>query len=314
MPALPPEPNKTIDLLYKKYEERNGDWRRPHLGASLIGKPCKREVWYNFRWCLNPNFSGRILRLFQTGFREEVRLVQDLRGAGITVYDRDPETGKQIRYESFGGHYAGSLDGMGVGFPEAEKSWHVIEVKTANTKTFNALKKHGVEKTKPEHYYQTMQYMSWSKADRAYYFCVCKETDDIYAERIYFDQKVADDLELKANDIVFADSPPEKLGDSDKSFGCKFCTYRGLCWDRKLPEVNCRTCAHSDVVIDGGWKCCRDGHIVSVTQQQTGCNNHIFIPKLVPLEVTDADEHKGTVTYGTITNGPGAVLSRDLNV
>ena len=26
------------------------DGLRQHLGASLIGKPCERALWYTFRW------------------------------------------------------------------------------------------------------------------------------------------------------------------------------------------------------------------------------------------------------------------------
>jgi hypothetical protein len=30
------------------------------------------------------------------------------------------------------------------------------------------------------------------------------------------------------------------------------------------------------------------------------------------MEQTDADPEAGTITYGVITNGPGAILSKDL--
>ena len=36
---------------------------RSHLGASLIGRECARELWYSFRWTTKPSFEGRMIRL-----------------------------------------------------------------------------------------------------------------------------------------------------------------------------------------------------------------------------------------------------------
>lgn len=47
------------------YHESKQDWMRPHLGASVIGKQCMREIWYGFRWSKKTNFSGRMLRLME---------------------------------------------------------------------------------------------------------------------------------------------------------------------------------------------------------------------------------------------------------
>ena len=65
---------------------------------------------------------------------------------------------------------------------------------------------------------------------------------------------------------------------------------------------------------DGKWTCSRRGNVsLDMLDQKRACDKHAFIPQLVPLEVVDADAVKGTVTYaGGITNGPGAIASRDL--
>src|SRR6188472_1125091 len=84
--------------LHAAYEQRaaaaapgsNEDWRRNHLGASIIGHDCDRYLWLSFRWALNPQHEGRLLRLFSRGDREEAWIVQDLRDAGFSVVDRDP--------------------------------------------------------------------------------------------------------------------------------------------------------------------------------------------------------------------------------
>ncbi len=50
---------------------------------------------------------------------------------GIELHTQGQD-GKQINFKLFGGHFAGSLDGVIRGIPEAPKTWHVWECKTAN--------------------------------------------------------------------------------------------------------------------------------------------------------------------------------------
>jgi hypothetical protein len=89
-----------------------------------------------------------MLRLFETGDREEDRIVANLRAVGVTVWEKDPETGMQVRFEACGGHFAMSLDGVGEGFKESKKP-HTLEFKTMNEKSFKATKSMGVKQSKP---------------------------------------------------------------------------------------------------------------------------------------------------------------------
>ena len=92
MAPLPPQPMPTLDAIYAAYVAEDDDGFRDHLGASIIGKECERALWYDFRWATRRAFSGRMLRLFETGKREEDRLVRDLRRTSATVLDTDPAT------------------------------------------------------------------------------------------------------------------------------------------------------------------------------------------------------------------------------
>jgi hypothetical protein len=103
--------SETIDAIYQHYKEKRKNEHRPHLGGSQIGNECSRALWYQFRHAWSPNFEGRMLRLFETGDREEDRIVANLRAVGVTIWEKDPETGLQVRFEACGGHFAMSLDG-----------------------------------------------------------------------------------------------------------------------------------------------------------------------------------------------------------
>src|SRR5438094_7242889 len=102
---------KTIKAIYGWHEKNAEDWRRDHLGASLLGNECERALWYSWRWCSPPDHDGRLLRLFETGKLEETRFVRELRGIGATVLDLDPHTGKQwvLKAPGLGGHVGGSM-------------------------------------------------------------------------------------------------------------------------------------------------------------------------------------------------------------
>lgn len=130
MVALPAPATPTLSAIYAAYEADADDGFRPHLGASVIGTECERALWLGFRWATKATFSGRMLRLFETGQLEETRLVRNLRRTGATVLDRDPDNGRQWHVEAHGGHFGGSLDAVAIGLLEAPKTWHVVEFKT----------------------------------------------------------------------------------------------------------------------------------------------------------------------------------------
>lgn len=74
-----------IDKAFiENHPERDKPFRA-HLGGSLIGRKCERELYYSFRWFRRPSFAGRMLRLFDRGHKEEFRFVAYLRSIGINV-------------------------------------------------------------------------------------------------------------------------------------------------------------------------------------------------------------------------------------
>lgn len=294
-----PTPTPSIDAIFETYQN---DQNRPHLGASQIGEECERKLWYSFRHCLAPAFDGRILRLFETGRLEEDRVIKNLRKAGFEIWDVDPDTGKQFRFEMWGGHFSGSLDGVGMRFLEAPKTPHVIEIKTSNNAGFTQMLKKGVKVAKPTHYAQMQIYMHYLKLTRAYYIMVNKDNDKIYGERVEEDKAYTAILIEKAERIVFAPDPGEKLGDTEKSFCCKFCDYHTLCWGGALPDVNCRTCCHATPERDGSWSCAKN--------EMGPCEKHIYIPALVGQDIVEANAEEGWIKYSSgIINGPGHTTS-----
>ncbi|MBF0589160.1 MAG: oxidoreductase [Magnetococcales bacterium] len=297
MALLPTSHSPTVEAIFNAYEADAMDGFRPHLGASIIGKECERALWLDFRWATKQQHPGRLLRLFETGQREEDRIVANLRRIGITVLEVDPDTGRQWRVQAHGGHFGGSLDGVALGVPEASKTWHVCEFKTHNAKSFKALHDKGVLESKPQHFSQMQIYMHLMGLKRALYLAVCKDNDDLYSERVHIDHGEAERLLAKAGRIIFTDHPPVRINDDPSWWVCRFCSHHPVCHEGRFAEINCRTCLHVTSLADGHWSCAKFETVLEPKVQKAGCQHHLFNPDLVPGKQIDTDARGAWVEY-----------------
>lgn len=266
---------KVIPHIGDAYRSTEDDGFRSHMGASGIGKECARSIWYGFRWVTKPNFSGRILRLFNRGHLEEARFIALLLGIDCKVYQQD-EYGKQFRISHAGGHFGGSGDGVIVGLPDlAPQTPALGEFKTHGDKSFLELKKKGMRDAKFEHYVQMQVYMRKMNLAIGFYLAVNKNTDELYAEIIMLDTAVADQFLDRGQNLVFLDAPPEKINKSPGFFKCVNCDFKPVCHLGAEVEVNCRTCLYSTPKQDGTWYCNYKDETLSKELQLVGCYQYV---------------------------------------
>lgn len=316
MAQLPEPINTTTSKIFAWYEATQEDGRRPHLGASLIGGPCERALFYTFRWATIKKHPGRLLRLFQTGHLEEARVAADLRAIGVELQTEKPGGG-QWSISDFGGHFGGSVDGIGIGLPEAPKAWFVWENKSSNTKGFKELQSKGLQAAKPQHYAQATTYMGYLGIERALYTCVCKETDDIFTEWIHFDPVAFAQIKARAERIIRAAEPPLRISNDPSNWNCKFCDHWETCHGVKAPAVSCRTCAHATPEMDGDrrWSCAEFKIDIGLDSQREShqCQSHRYIPVLLQKAGNQTDVVNGDVVYDSgAINGPGGVTSNEI--
>lgn len=300
---------------------------RKHLGGSLIGRKCKRQLWYSFRWARTVNHKARMLRLFNRGHREEFEFVKHLRRVGInvreysqrllyhdasdsyTLADWGPLTEaeiatlydvtdssfhierakkqnvelKQWRISDINGHFGGSLDGIadapfvvsdtfGNFIPANEE--FLCEFKTHNTKSFTNLVALRVKEAKAEHYRQMQTYMRKRNLRYALYMAVNKNDDDLYLEVVVADYAIGDEMVAKANVIINARQPPERISSSPTNMECKWCDFYKLCHYAEPMEKNCRTCKHSVPVEAGEWQCGKWNQLIPSDFVPQGCNDY----------------------------------------
>lgn len=317
-----PEPTKsTARQIHWMYEQKK-DAPRPHLGCSLIGHSCDKYLWLTWRWALSSKHPGRLKRLFETGHREEGRLVENLRALDIELFTTDEVSGKQISVSAVRGHFAGSVDGVGRGFEEGPKTWAVLECKTHNAKSFADLQKKGVANAKHQHYVQMQMYMGLLELERSMYLAQCKDDDDLYSEWVHFDAAVFKKYMGRAESIINSSTPPEGISKDPSWYECKWCDFYEHCHGNQIAQVNCRTCAHATpAASDGAWACENHSKAITLQDQMFACDSHLYIPALIPY-AAPVDGSMNSIDYQVndsdrrFTNGsePGQYMSRELAI
>jgi hypothetical protein len=244
--------------------ERSG---RRYLGMSQIGK-CERALWYDFRGFTPKDLPGQVAMIFSDGNYYEEQVIRHLKLAGYRV----DHTGwnDQLAFQVHNGFFCGHADGVIHGVTQRP---HILEIKSANAKKFGAFKKTGVQKTYPVYYTQVQAYMGYTDLERALVIVYCKDTSEIYTERIHFNRFDFEALHEKAYRIITANQLPT-VGEETQE--CKWCDFYlhcrteegivmaddracGSCWYLSWKGLT-PCCPHPDhpFVIETWGMCCDD--------------------------------------------------------
>lgn len=242
-----------MPLAADAYDTSNEPFRS-HLGASVIGRECAREIWYSFHWTTARKFDARMLRLFNRGHLEEPRFLALLKTIGCTVHHID-NRGKQFRIgPGHRGHAGGGIDAVVIGCPDMPMPI-LGEFKTHNDASFRKVAEEGVLKAKWEHFVQMQAYMGDLTLPAAIYMATNKNDDALHAEIIQYDHgQYVKGKELTAA-IIDAETPPPRISENAGWYKCKFCDHRQVCHGKALPARNCRTCQYSSIGNEGEWWC-----------------------------------------------------------
>lgn len=291
MAKLPEPKDPTLEAVATEYEIQRNEPPRGHLGASMIGDPCARKLWYSFRWVANPAFDAATLARFDDGHRSEDIMAERLRLVReIELHTKD-ETGSQYRFKDHGEHFAGSVDGLIRGLLQAPATPHIWEHKCVNEKRFAQLEKlkieHG-EKGALAHWdavyhAQAQVYMHYFAMTRHYLTVATPGTRAVTGCRTDYSPSQAMALIEKARSIIASDAPPVRLTERKDDHRCKFCSFQAQCHYGGLSAENCRTCRHSEPV-DGGWRCnFHGGGMIPLDFQRQGCSDYQPLPDLITL-------------------------------
>lgn len=272
MPELPTSMNPVWDKLEigEVVEEH-----RPYLGYSQIGEECARYLWYSFRWAYRNVRTIQQARISRRGHQEEANIIEDLERAGIQCFDT---LQNQIELVGIMGHAKGHPDGRCINVPGAEKTEHLLEMKSAKEQYFNQMFRVGCQQAQPTYFVQQQCYMGKTGLTRSLFVVTNKNNEARHYERIHYDEDVFNKAEERGFDIVVSVEPPPRLNEDPSWYKCKFCDAKEVCHFNAPAERNCRTCYHSKVLNNGQWGCScpafNTNKPVPVKFQRTGCKDH----------------------------------------
>lgn len=213
--------NKTHAAIDQYFIDNNEQYIRDFktLRASELGEECSRKLWYRSTGHLEPIPEPRVLRLFDRGHKEEERVAEWLEGIGCTITDQQ----KEVKHKDY---FTGHIDGIVKGVPESPNKEHLLEIKTANDKSFKKTLKEGVPF---QHKVQINIYMHLLGIDRCLYIMVNKNDDDLYIERFKLDKSFAKAQLTRADRIVSMDKEPQRINDNPSFYKCKWCGFWEMC-------------------------------------------------------------------------------------
>ncbi len=267
MAKIPKAQDKLTEIMETGLIEQE---YRPYIGMSgLLGK-CQRYIWYNFRWAYPRLTTKRTDRLFKRGDLEEPRVVEDLRDAGMHVSDC---LEFQVELVDQTGHVRGHPDGEVINVPTAEKTPHLLEVKTMASKYYANFKRLGLEKSDPVYWGQCHTYCGEKGLDRILFIACNKDTEQRTYMRYHYDPDVHRDCMSIAMDVLTSEGPPKKIGDRTW-YECKMCPAKGICHEQQDIKRTCRTCEHVNIEMDGKWSCGLYDEWLNYDQQMAACDDY----------------------------------------
>ena len=200
--------------------------------------------------------------------------MNDLRLAGLALWDRDPETGEQFTYTDKTGHFVVKLDGVVKGVPGAEKTPHVLEIKTHSEKSWLDVQKLGVKASKPMHYVQMQAGMWLSGLSRALYVALNKNNEAFYFERVHINYETIEKIQAVIGNMVEDFLTPAGISADASAYGCTFCEHKEVCVGKAKPIKTCRSCTHALPGEEGAWVCSLLGYTLTQDMQLRACDEY----------------------------------------
>lgn len=237
------------------YHEPEKPWTGQRtISASMVGDPCDAKVALKFRSFPTSPPTAKLDRTFRLGHVIEDLVIKDLKGAGWPVRHTDPANfDKQIRFTGWHGHVKCYVDGIIEWDNTLEE---VLEIKSANDRSFKEMEKKTIPVAKPGYYDQATMAMGLSGLPSCVFVIFNKNTSEYLCERIMFDAERWEMLKIKIDRILQGDV--EKISDDKDKWPCIFCEVKASCWEGLLPESpECHHCMFSYPDASKGFYCLR---------------------------------------------------------
>jgi hypothetical protein len=234
--------NKHIDeTILNKHEKFERGNRRPYLGASIIGRPCARQVqymWKNVNVDRGKGFPPKILRTFKIGDVFEEMLINYLWDAGFNLQTKNSK-GQQFGFKYYSDQIRGHVDGIIKDGPKDCGPYpRLWECKSMNDKKFFEFENQGVKRSHPVYYYQMQIYMDQLKltTNPGILTAMNKDNSRIVHEAVPYNEIDAKKILNRAIEIINKTErklPMPRVSKYRDNFECRYCSWQDRCWSHE---------------------------------------------------------------------------------
>lgn len=208
-------------IITKAIHDTPSDVPRRYIGASSIGRPCERSIWYGFNGEMGEAVPAGLRTSFDIGKRLELLMLDYVEQAGIAV-NRAPHRLHDLELPIF----QGTPDAI---ITLLDDKPVVLEIKTAKSSSFNRFKNHGLIAWAETYYAQLQAYMGMGGYERGVLLAINKDSSELHHEWVDFDEIFYQELKVKARRIAEATEAPDKINRSPLYFVCRSCPFKVVC-------------------------------------------------------------------------------------
>ena len=216
---------KILSTIIDEFIHNDNDAPRDYIGASSIGEPCLRKLYYQYTGVKGEPLSNKQLRTLTIGKRLESMLLDLLEDAELDIERPQDYNDNLAVSDKEVPNFKGHLDGLWITIDKVS----VLEIKTARDSSFRIFSKNGLMKWQPVYYAQVQSYMGMTGLDQAYVIALNKDTSEIHDEKVDFDPSYYGMLKTKASHIINMEKEPTKINESPLFYMCRLCKFRNVC-------------------------------------------------------------------------------------
>lgn len=183
-----------------------------------LGDACDRRSWLKTQGHQPPPSTSRDYIFFDMFGGHKKRFLDYLDAIGCKIWDQKKKlmfaNGKAVSY----------IDGLITGVKEATTKTHLLMIVPQKEKSYKA----GMT---DKHHVKMQTDMRLLGIDRCLFIRVCMNSGEYEITRKKLDPKFADAQLMKAERIVSARTPPERVGTGKPSwYECKMCKFKEVCF------------------------------------------------------------------------------------
>jgi len=212
---------------------------RKYIGASELGDPCLRRLYYSNTGAPRKPFDGRKLRIFRMGHQFEDMMADWLQAAGFHLVAKN-RAGRQFEFVTGNGRIKGHSDGVLVAGPNIVTLPYpaLWENKALGAKYWSQLVKKGLQLYEPKYWAQVHLYMGYFELEICLFTSLNKNTGEVYHEIIRYQAAEAQrysDVGVSLIRAIDSGRIPNRIAARPDYYTCRMCDFaETICWKGEL--------------------------------------------------------------------------------